>query len=156
MPNTVHAALARVASLAELARKGRMTIRLGARQIALFHRDGRVFACNNRCPHQGFPLVEGSLAEAGGSGGCVLTCNWHNWKFDLDSGETLVGGDLLRRYPVRVAGDDVLLDPTDPPAAERAAAALAGLRRACERHEIDRMAREVARLAQVGADPLEA
>ncbi|NNG04536.1 MAG: hypothetical protein HKM95_10605, partial [Inquilinus sp.] len=84
------------------------------------------------------------------------TCNWHNWKFDLDSGETLVGGDLLRRYPVRIAGDDVLLDATDPPPAERAAAALAGLRRACERHETDRMAREVGRLAQIGADPLDA
>jgi nitrite reductase/ring-hydroxylating ferredoxin subunit len=42
-------------------------------------------------------LSEGVLTD-----GCILTCNWHDWKFDLGSGETLVGGDRLTRFPTRL------------------------------------------------------
>ena len=138
-------------SLADLATRGRKVVKAGRKQIALFHSPKGVFACNNRCPHEGYPLVEGSLAE-----GCILTCNWHNWKFDLEGGETLVGGDTLRRYPVKIDGDDVWVDVSDPPAAERAQAALDNLRASFRRHEYDRMAREIARLQLADADPLDA
>jgi len=143
--------LVHVGSLAALAEKGRQLVKLGAKQIVLFHSGGRVYACNNRCPHEGYPLKEGSLSQ-----GCVLTCNWHNWKFDLESGDTLVGGDKLRRYPVRLIDDDIWLDVADPPPAERAAAALANLQDSFRRHEYDRMAREISRLQLAGADPLDA
>ena len=76
--------------------------------------DGELHACNSRCPHEGSPLVEGSLDS-----GCVLTCQWHNWKFELSSGANLYGGEALRIYPVQVRGDawlrlrDELRDPVD-------------------------------------------
>lgn len=127
----------------------------GGKQIAVFRRaDGVVHACNNRCPHEGYPLAEGSLAE--GSDGCLLTCNWHNWKFDLESGETLVGGDSLRLYPARESDGRILLDLSDPPPAARIAAALDALVDAFDRHEYDRMAREIARLERAGGDPMAA
>jgi len=138
-------ALADVASLAELRQKGRLIVKVGRKQIVLFHGDKGVFACNNRCPHEGYPLAEGSLAD-----GCILTCNWHNWKFDLEKGDTLVGGDKLRLYPVTVEGDRILLDVTDPPAGERIDAALDSLRASFRRYEYDRMARELARLEAAG------
>jgi len=140
-----------VADLGELARAGRRIVKLGAKQILLVHSDRGVFACNNRCPHEGYPLMEGTLTE-----GCVLTCNWHNWKFHLGTGETLVGGDRLRHYPTRVAAGQVWLDPADPPAAERIEQALDNLIAAMPRHEYDRMAREIARLQAAGGDPLAA
>ncbi|MFL5239337.1 MAG: Rieske (2Fe-2S) protein, partial [Rhizomicrobium sp.] len=31
-----------------------------------------MFAIANRCPHEGYPLSEGTLSP-----GCLLTCNWH-------------------------------------------------------------------------------
>ena len=151
MPDMHQQGLVKVASLTELAAKGRRVVKVGAKQIVLFHHDGVVHACNNRCPHEGFPLSEGTL-----TGGCILTCNWHNWKFDLEGGETLVGGDTLRRYPVRIDGDDILLDVTDPPAEERAATALANLHRSFDRNDYRRMAREIARLQRSGADSLDA
>ena len=151
MPDMHQQSLVKVGSLKDLAAKGRRVVKVGAKQIALFHDNGRVHACNNRCPHEGYPLSEGTL-----TGGCILTCNWHNWKFDLEGGETLVGGDTLRRYPVKVDGDDILLDATDPPPAERAATALANLRRSFDRNDYRRMAREIARLRRAGADPLDA
>ncbi len=145
----------KAAALAELRDRRVMTVKLGAKQIALFYSDSGVYACNNRCPHEGYPLKEGHLTE-----GCILTCNWHNWKFDLESGETLIGGDQLRRYPVELRGGEVWLDITDPPAEERIAASLAAVRDALRnidrRAEYDRVAREISRLQLAGGDPLEA
>jgi len=144
-----------VAELDKLRARRVMVVKHGKKQIAIFASGPEVYACNNRCPHEGYPLSEGSLSQ-----GCLLTCNWHNWKFDLESGETLIGGDTLRRYPVRLADGKVWLDLADPPAEARAAAALVGLRAAFERHdrfrEYEHMARELARYMKAGGDPLEA
>ena len=147
MTETLH----RVASLSELQNNGRMLIKHGGKQVALFLGPKGVYACNNRCPHEGYPLSKGTVTE-----GCVLTCNWHNWKFDLESGETMVGGDTLRRYPVAVEGDDVLLDFADPPGEARIAAVLGELRDAMDKEEYGRMARLVARIEVAGGDPLDA
>ncbi len=144
-----------IADLETLRTHGRLVVKHGRKQIVIFLRGETVHACNNRCPHEGFPLSEGVLSESD-QGTCLLTCNWHNWKFDLESGETLVGGDRLRRYPVRVVDGKLWLDPSDPPAAERAVAALAALADSFPDHEVDRMAREIARLTRAGRDPLDA
>ena len=53
-------------------------------QIVLYRVEEQVFAIDNRCPHEGYPLAEGTLDEQ-----CQLTCNWHNWKFDLVTGEEI-------------------------------------------------------------------
>jgi len=152
LPREAASTLVHVAPLDVLQEKGRHLFKAGGKQIAVFAGEAGIFACNNRCPHEGYPLMEGSLTQAG----CVLTCNWHNWKFDLASGETLVGGDRLRRYPVEVIDGEVWVDIADPPADEVAAAALDALRDSFRRHEYDRMAREISRLQKAGADPLEA
>jgi len=144
-----------VADLEKLRDRGRLVVKVGRKQIAMFLRGETIHACNNRCPHEGFPLSEGVLSQSE-DGACLLTCNWHNWKFDLESGDTLVGGDRLRRYPVRVADGKVWLDPSDPPAEMRAAAALTALADSFPDHEVDRMAREIARLSRAGRDPLDA
>jgi nitrite reductase/ring-hydroxylating ferredoxin subunit len=149
-----------VAELDKLRARRVMVVKHGKKQIALFAVGPEVYACNNRCPHEGYPLSEGTLSQDAGSQHCLLTCNWHNWKFDLESGETLIGSDNLRRYPVRLADGKVWLDLTDPPAEARAAKALAGLRDAFDRHdrfrEYEHMARELARYMKAGGEPLEA
>src|SRR6516164_6182347 len=75
------------------------------RQVALFLVGERVFAVDNRCPHEGYPLAEGKV-----DGACVLTCNWHNWKFRLEDGECLLGGDHVRAYPAKVEDGHVWLE----------------------------------------------
>ena len=141
----------RAASLETLKRKGRLVFRKDGRQIALFDTPRGVLACNNRCPHEGYPLREGSLDER-----CILTCNWHNWKFDLPTGRNLYGGEWLRTYPVEVRGGEVWVDLADPPFSERRAEILASLAEAREDNAYERMAREIARLHRLGADPLDA
>ena len=134
-----------------LSQKRCAVVRRGGKQIALFDTPEGVYACNNRCPHEGYPLREGSL-----DGACVLTCNWHNWKFDLRTGENQYGGDRLRVYPVELRNGDVWVDITDPPFEAKRAAIMANLRDAFDDHEYDRIAREIARLRLAGGDPTEA
>jgi len=141
----------RLASLAALEKKGRLVVKIERKQLALFLINQQIFACNNRCPHEGYPLSEGHFTD-----GCILTCNWHNWKFDLSSGDTLVGGDALTVYQTRLDGDDIFVAITEPSPQEVTEKALHGLRQSFDLHEYDRMAREIARLIQVGADPQEA
>ena len=121
------------------------------RQIAIFDTPHGVLACNNRCPHEDYPLREGVLDEQ-----CVLTCNWHNWKFSLQTGENLYGGDRLRTYPVELRDGDVWLDLAEPPFEVRRSEILASLRDAFDDNGYDRMARELGRLRLLGADPLDA
>src|SRR5262245_39081866 len=125
-----------------------VAVKLRGRHIALFIHEGEVFACNNRCPHEGYPLVEGALDSQ-----CVLTCHWHNWKFDLKSGTTLYGGDNLRVYPVKVEAGDVFVDLGDPPAELRISTALTHLDDAMTDYDTARIARELARLGKAGAGP---
>ena len=75
----------------ELGSNGRKLVRHDGKQVLVIAQQGRLFAIANRCPHEGYPLSEGTLGP-----GCVLTCNWHNWKFDLASGAALVGRDPVR------------------------------------------------------------
>ena len=41
--------------------------------------------------------------------GDVLECAYHGWRFDLATGACLVGDKAARRYPVELAGDELLI-----------------------------------------------
>src|SRR6266568_7544372 len=138
----------RAVELDRLQASNPVAVKLRGKHIALFLHQGEVLACNNRCPHEGYPLVEGAL-----DADCVLTCHWHNWKFDLRTGATIYGGDTLRIYPVKVEDGAVWLDTRDPPAAERMERALQHLEQAIAEFDTARMARELARLDRAGAKP---
>lgn len=82
---------------------------------------------------------------------CVLTCNRHNWKFDLKTGATLYGGDNLRICRVKVEHGALWLDVRDPPGAERIERALQHLEHAIAEFDTARIARELARLNKADA-----
>ena len=141
----------KLASLAELESQPVKMKRVGGKQIAVFKTPEGIRACDNRCPHEGYPLSEGSLSPD-----CILTCNWHNWKFNLDTGDNLYGGDRLRTYPLEIRGDDIWVDISEQPYAARYQSITASLRDAFDDYSYDRIAREIARLDRLGADPLDA
>ena len=141
-------------SLEDLSARGRRVFKAGGRQLLLIKAGDRIVACNNRCPHEGYPLSEGTLGGGASGDACTLTCNWHNWKFDLASGEALVGGDKLRLYPVDVRDGRILVDVSDPPATEMQARAIAQLLAAVEDDDRGRIARELARFLKAGGDPM--
>jgi nitrite reductase/ring-hydroxylating ferredoxin subunit len=97
--------LVRAASLTELRAAGRLVVHVDRHTLCLFADGDMVYAVDNRCPHMGFPLHRGTLCDG------ILTCHWHHARFDLSTGGTFdQWADDLRRFPVEVRGDDVLLD----------------------------------------------
>jgi len=68
------------------------------RILALFRlEDGRLCALDGICPHNGGPLAEGTLS------GCVVTCPWHGWQFDVTTGQHQLNPRIVQPgFPVRL------------------------------------------------------
>ncbi len=137
---------------AEFEKRGKnLVFRQGSKQILVLEVGDQIYALDNRCPHEGYPLSQGGTD----SKSCLLTCNWHNWKFDLKTGECTTGGDRVRTYPVDVQGETLRVDLSDP-TPEQTRQKLAGdLKIAFRERDYGRISREVARWALHGFDPLE-
>lgn len=123
-------------------------IKMQSRQLALFKAGDEYFAIDNRCPHEGYPLAEGTVDES-----CVLTCNWHNWKFRLQDGECILGGDHVRAYDVRSDHGYLWVDLSDPPIDVIEARILEGLRSAFDDRDFGWICREITRLRFNNLDP---
>ncbi len=78
-------------------------VTVGGKEIALFNVDGTFYALDNECPHRGGPLGEGDLE------GCIVTCPWHAWQYDVRTGESITDDLKVARYDVKVEGGDVLV-----------------------------------------------
>ncbi len=84
---------------------------MGDRIVALFNVDGVFHALDGVCPHQGGPLGKGVLT------GCLVTCPWHGWQFDVTTGQHRLNAKYFQpRFEVRVEEGDVLININDPPA----------------------------------------
>ncbi len=95
--------------LETLEAEGRELISKNGTAIALFYHDGEVRAVDNRCPHMGFPLAEGSVEDG------ILTCHWHHARFELSCGDTFdPWADDVRTYSVEVRDGTVYVDPNPP------------------------------------------
>jgi len=98
----------------ELRASGSLTGKAGSQPICVFWSEGQAYAVDDRCPHMGFPLHRGTV-ESG-----LLTCHWHNARFDLGSGGTLdPWADDVRSYPVEF--DDGLVTVVVEPEPDRTA-----------------------------------
>ncbi|MGR3914834.1 MAG: thiamine pyrophosphate-binding protein [Gammaproteobacteria bacterium] len=110
----------KIAGLDELPEGRVKSVTAGAKSMALTHIGGRYTAMDNRCPHQGGPLGEGSI-ERGADGKCWLRCPWHGWDFDPQTGKS-PGGHAdsgQRLYPLEVREDGVYLGLEKAPARAR-------------------------------------
>jgi nitrite reductase/ring-hydroxylating ferredoxin subunit len=110
---------------------------------------GELAVLDNRCPHEGYPLSQGSLS------GDTLTCCWHNWKFRVGDGSCLLGGEDVAHWPARVEGDRVLADLTGPDPAQAIPPLKESLLTGVLRHENGRAVRDGLRLLQYGVSPRE-
>ena len=85
-------------TLADLQTAGQLRTKVGSLPVVVFWHDGAAYAIEDRCPHLGFPLHQGTV-EAG-----LVTCHWHHARFDLVSGCTLdLWADDARGFDVEVA-----------------------------------------------------
>ncbi len=123
---------------------GKIRVRDGVAVIRLA--SGELYAIDNACPHQGYPLAQGGVV------GTTITCAWHNFKFDVRSGDAVMGEEGVATHLVRVVDGVVEVAVRRGVDLGRAWASLAG---AMQRHQGSRIAREVARLLTGGVDAVE-
>jgi thiamine pyrophosphate-dependent acetolactate synthase large subunit-like protein/nitrite reductase/ring-hydroxylating ferredoxin subunit len=102
----------RVLDLDELPEGRVKTVTAGHVSLAMTHLDGEYGALDNRCPHQGGPLGEGTIENG------LLRCPWHGYDYcPLTGGSAF--GDGVRAYPIEVREDGVHVGLPPEPAHER-------------------------------------
>ncbi|WP_299402760.1 thiamine pyrophosphate-binding protein [Acaryochloris sp. IP29b_bin.148] len=103
----------RVLDLDELPEGRVKTVVAGHKSLALTHHQGQYGALDNRCPHQGGPLGEGSIENG------LLRCPWHGWDYCPLTGQPpgdLDVDDALETFPVEVRNDGVYVGlPVEKP-----------------------------------------
>ncbi|MGH9225961.1 MAG: thiamine pyrophosphate-binding protein, partial [Acidimicrobiales bacterium] len=92
----------RALSLDELPEGRVKTVSIGRRSLAMTHHRGGYGALDNRCPHQGGPLGEGSIEKG------WLRCPWHGYDYSPCNGAPPPGfSDAPASYRTEVRGDGV-------------------------------------------------
>jgi nitrite reductase/ring-hydroxylating ferredoxin subunit len=119
---TVPAMRVVVAPLGNFPDGERRIVDVGGRSIGVFRVGESFYGIRNRCPHQGGPLCLGhvlgvAVADAPGkafisSDPLRIACPWHGWEYDLDTGQSFMGGAMagVRSYGAGVHPGASLLE----------------------------------------------
>ena len=107
----------RVCSFSEVPEDGSLRVELPDVDVAIVNFDGQVYAIEDVCSHAEVALTDGEVEEFDGAP--TIECALHGSCFDLRTGEptNLPATEPVPVYPVRVEGDDVLVDVDAPLAA---------------------------------------
>ena len=90
--------------------EGEVTVcAVGLKSVALTKLHGGYGAIDNRCPHQGGPLGQGTVENG------KIRCPWHGFDFDPFTGEAAGGPEFnVPTYPVQVRADGVYVGTPAP------------------------------------------
>ncbi len=96
------------------------TVTARTTSMCLVHFQGQWSAMDNKCPHQGGPLGEGSI-EKGVEGQCWIRCPWHGWDFDPLTGAPPGGHEDTgqKLYPVDIRDGEIFVGLEAEPEHER-------------------------------------
>ena len=79
-------------------------IEIDSQPVVVRNVDGRLYAIENICPHRGGPIAEGDVADG------VITCPWHDWSFNLATGQnTMNPAAMIRLFPCRIENETVVV-----------------------------------------------
>ncbi len=100
----------KVADLDDLPEGRVQTVTVGRRTLCLTHHEGQYGALDNRCPHQGGPLGEGSIEKG------WLRCPWHGYDYSPLDGKPPGGfSDAPPCFATEVRDDGVYVElPAEP------------------------------------------
>jgi nitrite reductase/ring-hydroxylating ferredoxin subunit len=92
-----------IGTLADFPEGQGVAVVAGGRRLAIFHIGERLFAIDNVCTHNRFPLADGRVQEL------VVTCRTHGARFNVETGAVVRGPARkpVRTYPVRLVGETV-------------------------------------------------
>ena len=98
-----------IAPVEELCPGQRKLVFVDGASIVAFNIEGKVFAVDNSCPHNGASLASGQLD------GHVLRCPAHGMRFDLRDGvESKVAGLCPKKFPVQEQDGQFVLQVDEP------------------------------------------
>ena len=121
---------------------------VGEHRVAVIRTPSGVHALDNACPHQGYGLVTGSLD------GELLTCQWHNWKFEASTGRCVMGEEDVACHRVDVdESGEIVVTVSEPSDDERRAQLWPSLERAIGDAYVGQISRDSVRLLSAGAEP---
>jgi nitrite reductase (NADH) small subunit len=76
------------------------------RVVAVFLKDGKLYAVDNECRHEDGPVGEGAIR------GCLVKCPYHDWEYDFTTGIcTSHPENRLETYSVREKDGFVWIGP---------------------------------------------
>jgi len=92
-----------VAKLSDIPENRLVGLNVDGTAIVLVNREGKIYALEDRCSHEEFPLSAGDLANG------EITCALHGARFDIETGKPRALPAVLpvATYEVRVEGEDV-------------------------------------------------
>jgi NAD(P)H-dependent nitrite reductase small subunit len=94
----------RVMAVSDLPPGQAAEVTVGGEMLALFNVGGAFHALSNRCPHRGGPLGQGFVD------GSEVSCPWHNWTFDVTTGENTASSDMrVPCHEVKVEDGQILV-----------------------------------------------
>jgi len=96
----------RVATLDQIPEGTLLGVEPDGHRICLANVEGEIYALQDNCSHQDFPLSAGVLEDG------RVECAWHGAKFDPASGRAVALPAIrpVKTFAVRVDGDDILVD----------------------------------------------
>lgn len=98
-------AFVKVGSAGELAPGSVIEAVVGGEAYAICNLAGELHAFEGTCPHAGGPLGEGTID------GENLVCPWHAWEYNCRTGVNTYDDSVrLASFPVKIEGDDILID----------------------------------------------
>ena len=100
----------RACALADVPQDAALAVTVDGVSIAVARDGDDLFAVYDECSHAAVPLSEGEVE------GAEIECWLHGSRFDMRTGKpvNLPATEPVAIYPVRVEGDDVLVDVQAP------------------------------------------
>ncbi len=111
----------KVAEAGEIPEGRGIGVDVGGIEVAVFNAGGEYFAISNRCAHQRAPLCKAGEEKINAEhtwtktrGGVnaetkTVSCPWHLWSWDLESGANEASGKRIGAFDCRVEDGDVLV-----------------------------------------------
>lgn len=94
-----------VAKVSDVPNLGKKQVSIEGQDILLVNLKGTIYAVESECPHQGAPLAGATVKDG------HLSCPRHGYQFQLQDGSCKDHPEfVLKTWPVRIEGDDVIVD----------------------------------------------
>ncbi|SEH65631.1 nitrite reductase (NADH) small subunit [Halopenitus malekzadehii] len=116
---TVDDAFTKVATTEEIPQGTGIGVDVDGIEIAVYNVEGEFYAISNRCAHQRAPLCKAGDKKINAEhtwtdtrGGvneesCTVSCPWHLWEWDLETGEHEASGQRIGTFDTHVEDQDV-------------------------------------------------